>query len=571
MYSDKKIVNILTSILIANGIKNAVICPGSRNIPITANLTAAKEMDCISVVDERSAAFYALGMSLATGLPTVVCVTSGSAFLNTLPAIAEAHYRQIPIILITADRPQQWIDRNDGQTMLQHGMAYNLFKAEADVSDCDDEEAANHSRLLLNNTINSAMSGAKGPVHINLHLHEPLFDFNEKYLPTDARIKLVSPEPVLTTRATEIIKDFIAADNKAIVIGQLPHHNQNLDWIIKQLKTYYVVMCEQLSTAEAEPVDSMMGLFDDMTTGMDIDMVFALGNTLVSKSLKQYMRKKNIHKLWEINESGKIHDTFMGQTGVIECSCEQFLCELLRMTKSKYDSRNAASENTDNEGRKYLLKDKWDKATNAVGKCIDNYVPIYSQMLAIRNFELSLHNIDYDYEVHYANSMEVRIGCLYSPHYIWCNRGINGIEGSISTAAGFSMVTSSMVFCIAGDLSFFYDQNALWNSNLKSNFRILVLNNSRGGIFSQLKGLDVPDETMGYIEGRHSATAKGICEQNDIDYIAARDIGELHMAMSHFVTAKSERPMVLEVFSSPEDDKQAYAELKYRINNKQII
>lgn len=121
MYSDKNIVNILTSFLIAKGVRKAVVCPGSRNVPLVNNMVEAEQIECFPVTDERSAGFYALGMSLRLGEPVVVCVTSGSALLNVAPAMAEAYYRHVPLILVSADRPKAWIDRLDGQTMCQSG------------------------------------------------------------------------------------------------------------------------------------------------------------------------------------------------------------------------------------------------------------------------------------------------------------------------------------------------------------------------------------------------------------------------------------------------------------------
>ena len=569
MYSDKNIVNLLTSLLIAKGIKKAVVCPGSRNIPIISNLRTVKEIECISVIDERSAAFYALGVSLATGTPTIVCVTSGSAFLNTLPAIAEAHYRQVPIILISADRPQEWIERNDGQTMVQCGPTYGLFNSEVDVNDISNGEAENYSSLLINNALNAALRDNRGPVHINIHLHEPLFVFNKTSLPVKKDIEFLQAEKVLPYRAMEIIKDFILSERKIIVIGQLPYHDEEIDMIVKELKMYYIVMCEQLSTASAEPIDAIVDIFEDNSAIENIDMVLSLGNTLVSKNTKRYLRTKKISSLWEINDNGIIHDTFMSQTGIIDCSCKHCLKALLRLTKENYkEKQTEKTGNADDEISQDILKTLWDKAMTHIEMCIDDYVPVYSQMLAIRCFEQSLEDMEYESEVHYANSMEIRIGCLYSPHYIWCNRGVNGIEGSVSTAAGFSLTTSSMVFCITGDLSFFYDQNALWNNHLKGNFRVMILNNNCGGIFSQLKGLNIPDDIMKYVEGRHTATAKGVCEQNDIGYMAVRDEEELRISMAHFLIEKTNRPIVLEVFTSPDDDRQAFVGLKKMIKSK---
>lgn len=559
MYSNKKIVNQLTSLLVAKGVKRAVICPGSRNIPLIGDFAATGDIDCFSVVDERSAAFYALGMSLALNAPVAICVTSGSAFLNTLPAIAEARYRQVPLVLISADRPSGWIDRNDGQTMLQSGPAYRMFKAEADVCDSEDADNCIYSSLLMNNALNAALADACGPVHINVHLREPLFCFDNTELPAPANIEYVPAQYSLSGKAQGVIADFAEAENKLIVIGQLPHKDAELDSVIRELEKHYIVICEQLSTSAASPVDRAIPVFSRLNEELNgIDMVLSFGNTLVSKNVKKFLRSSRVESLWEINEEGQIHDTFNCQTGILRCSPLMFLKELL-----KYTGEGNCCRRKDDK-----LKALWDKSVGFVERCIEEYTPVYSQLLAVRNLELALEDMEYGYEVHYANSMEVRIGCLYASHYIWCNRGMNGIEGSVSTAAGYSVVSASMVFCVTGDLSFFYDQNALWNNNLGGNLRVMVLNNGKGGIFSQLRGLDVPEDTMKFINGSHSATARGICEQNDVGYLSANNGEELRVAMVHFLTEQTKRPMVLEVFTSPEDDKKAFETLRNMINSK---
>ena len=561
MYSNKKIVNQLTSLLVAKGVKKAVICPGSRNIPLIGNFAATGDIECFSVVDERSAAFYALGMSLALNAPVAVCVTSGSAFLNTLPAIAEARYRQVPLVLISADRPSEWIDRNDGQTMPQYGPAYRMFKAEADICDSEDADNCIYSSLLMNNVLNAALAGACGPVHINVHLHEPLFCFDNMELPAPASIEYVSAQYSLSERAQSVIADFVEAEKKLIVIGQLPHQNAELDSVICELRKHYIVICEQLSTSAASPVDRVIPVFCRLNDDLNgIDMALSLGNTLVSKNIKKFLRGSRVGSLWEINEEGHIHDTFNCQTGILQCSPLMFLKELLKYT---VEGNCCTSCRTDDK-----FKALWDKSVECVEGSIEEYTPDYSQLLAVRNLELALDDMEYDYEVHYANSMEVRIGCLYASHYIWCNRGVNGIEGSVSTAAGYSVASGSMVFCVTGDLSFFYDQNALWNNNLGGNLRIMVLNNGKGGIFSQLRGLDVPEDTMRFINGSHNATARGICEQNDVGYISANNEEELRIALVHFLTEQTKRPMVLEVFTSSEDDKKAFETLNNLIKNK---
>lgn len=182
-------------------------------------------------------------------------------------------------------------------------------------------------------------------------------------------------------------------------------------------------------------------------------------------------------------------------------------------------------------------------------------------MSAVKILEESLADMDYEYHVHYANSSAVRLADIYSDHYVWCNRGVNGIEGSLSTAAGFSVACRDMVFCVIGDLSFFYDQNALWNTNLRGNFRMLLLNNGGGGIFYNLKGLKESNACEKLVAACHMTTAQGICTQNDIGYMSARNAEELRLGIAMLLASDAKRPMLLEVFTDISDDSNALSEL----------
>lgn len=561
MYSNKQNVNILTSLLIAKDIRKAVLCPGSRNIPIVANLLETDEFECFPATDERSAAFYAMGLALATRKPAIVCVTSGSAFLNTLPAMAEAFYRKAPVVLISADRPKEWIDRLDGQTMIQHGHYADIFKCEVDIDDFEDDAhgKADYCQMLVNKALNAAVCDGMGPVHVNIHLNEPIFCFDHPNLPSVRNIIPKVSNCLNSADIDGIIREFISSGRNIIAIGQLTFHDSEFDRIIRQLSNRYIIIAENLSTSSCTPFDRALREFSESGSCMTIDYLLSFGGTFVSKKLKHFLRSHDIGAHCEINEEGMIHDTFSCQTSILKCNAKDFLVRLLSETQNAETPEVKIAD---------AFKLTWDKCVGSVADCIEGYVPKFSQMSVIRDFERSLDDMYYDYEVHYANSMEVRIGCLYSSNYIWCNRGINGIEGSLSTAAGFSLATDKMVFCVIGDLSFFYDQNALWNSSLNGNFRVLLLNNSCGGIFSQLSGLNVSDKTMSFIEGRHKANARGICEQNDIGYIAAQNSDELRVGLVHFLTEQTSRPMVLEVFTSPDDDRDAFVELNNLINKK---
>ena len=178
-------------------------------------------------------------------------------------------------------------------------------------------------------------------------------------------------------------------------------------------------------------------------------------------------------------------------------------------------------------------------------------------MATVRYFESQLDDLDIDLHVHYANSSAIRLACVYAAHRVWCNRGVNGIEGSLSTAAGFSLGTDDMVVCVTGDLSFFYDQNALWNKGLRGNLRVILLNNHCGGIFRTLPGLDASAAADGMVAASHSTEARGICTQNDVGYLKASNMDEMQIGVVTLLTQESERPMVLEVFTDVAEDTRA--------------
>ena len=549
MYSDKTIVNLITSLLVAKGVRLAVVCPGSRNIPLVNDFMECPDIACTAVTDERSAAFYALGMSLATRKPVVVCVTSGSALLNTAPAVAEAYYRHVPLIVVSADRQKEWIDRNDGQTIRQDGALANVVREQTSVSEitADDSLGIDLSTLLLNMTLNAAVSGAKGPVHVNVHLKEPLFGFNADTLPEARNILTTASDLTqagVGTLAEQAIRRFISSEMGMIVIGQMREADSELDAIVRELQKYYVVVAEPLATAAARPFDNALSECTDDLKRLPVNFLLSMGGTLVSKNLRNLLRSLTVGDHWEVNEDGRPHDMFGCQTGVVWCGAKAFLRRLLDLTLETGRKLTLADN---------ALRDKWygmmERAEETVGENGQDY-PLkteeFSEKEAVRLFELSLEDMEYDFHVHYANSMEIRLGCMYAEHFIWCNRGVNGIEGSVSTAAGFSLATEDVVFCVTGDLSFFYDQNSLWNSSLKGNLRVLLLNNGGGAIFSKLKGLDVEADEFNAISGRHNANARGICEQNDIGYLQARSLREYRVALVRLLTEQTKRPMVLE-------------------------
>jgi len=565
MYCDKANVNILTALLVAYGIRHAVCCPGSRNAPIVHNLNECPDIQCWPVTDERSAGFYALGMALYTGDPVAVCITSGTALLNLAPAVAEAYYQHVPLVVISADRPQKWIDQLDGQTLPQPDALGRFVRKAVNLPEIEDDVEEQHwycNRLVCEALMEATNRGG-GPVHINVPISEPLFQFNVEELPRECCIGhyggVIDSYDI---EASGLLADFWNARRPMIVIGQ---NRETLlgDHELEQLRKHAVVLYEPLGS------DLGTTLFDEVLRNQtdDDDLLpdFVLyGGMMVSKRLKQFLRKATNADFWEISPDGQLHDTYKRTKGVIEGRfapvllwLEEFLADTATVEEQLEKSFGELTDTSD-------FVTRWKQELNHAAAVVEATEPPYSPKAVVKHFEQQLTASDIVSWLHYANSTAVRLACLYSTSYVYCNRGVNGIEGSLSTAAGFSLVaanddadsaqrtggtdsSSRLVFCVIGDLSFFYDQNALWNQQLSGNFRILLLNNGGGGIFAQLPGLEQSPARDKFVAAQHHTSAEGICQQNAVGYRKAENMAEMQEGVRWLINSPSERPLLLEV------------------------
>ena len=556
MYSDKTNVNILTALLVKHGIKDAVVCPGSRNAPIVHNLNECPDIRCYPVTDERSAGFFALGLRQATGRPVVVCVTSGTALLNLSPSVAESTYQRQGIIVISADRPAAWIGQQDGQTLPQSGMFGALVARCVSLPEPYDDESRWLCNRLVNEAIATTFCHESASVHINVPISEPLFNFTVGELP-DERMFTIARPLISQTTVKMVTEALFSAQKPMVVIGQMADSDL-ADAALNVLRKNAVVLCEPLSADYAEPFereglvvnseefnggikheDSSFSTLRSSLKDLLPDFILYVGGTLVSKRLRRFLRHAKPKDCFVVSGSRQMSDTFMSMTCFVDGSAEEFLAMLTAYCHS-------SCHEPDDSQTSYI--NLWKEVCSKESERLASLQLSYSPELVVRYFEEQLEDMEYDYQVHYANSTAVRLACRYSQHHVWCNRGVNGIEGSVSTAVGFAAGTSAKVFLVTGDLSFFYDQNALWNQNLSGNLRIIILNDHHGAIFDHLKGLAASPVAATYVCGTHSANAKGICEQNDIGYISARNEDEMHTGIVTLLTEETHRPMALEVF-----------------------
>ena len=535
MYSDHQHIGILTGLMVAHGVRHVVVCPGNRNAPLAHNFSVCPDIICHSVTDERSAGFVALGLSDALDQPVAVCVTSGSALLATLPAAAEGTYRHRGIVVISADRPVAWIGQLDGQTLPQNGALTPFAAHSVTLPEIHSEDDRWHCNRLVNEAFIALKREPHSSVHINVPVAEPLFGFSMETLPRERVVQY-------TTWNRLLVKRFL--DRRLIlVIGQTVHTLSAA--LIEALSRRMVVLSEQLSSDTLCCTDQMIHLIQ--TAGMSDELlpetvIYAGGNT-VSKRLRQWLRSlpESVEQVL-VSEDGLLHDVSRHTSLLVEGCADTVvndLCDTLPQSASPFMM-------------------KWQQLRLQVESAHKLFTPAYSSMRATQLLE---QNVCSPSTFSYANSMAVRYGCIYANHYIHCNRGLNGIEGTLSTTAGLALAhPGERIYCVIGDLSAFYDQTALSQQALTGNLRILLLHNSGGAIFHSFPQLASSPACDTLVSAAHRLTAEGLCSQCDITYIKASDEVSLTEGISHLVHDEGTRPILLEVFTDPDTDIRIYKE-----------
>ena len=613
MFSTIDNVNILTSVLKSHGLRRVVVCPGSRNAPIVHNFNEVEGITCYPVTDERSAGFVALGLAMGNPFPcpdpVAVVVTSGSALVNLYPAVVEAYYQKLPVIFISADRPEAWIGQQDGQTLPQanvFGMMVNrsvnlpiipgYFKHDAEAKELHDQQAW-YCERQVHEAVLDCVHRKTGPVHINVQIAEPLYRFTQPELPETRWLDYVHTNLFGGDFHYGDLLDFLNAKKPMIVVGQdYPYSSL---YGIKNIGTWAVTLIEPtaLGTASKDPArrefssNLLESSFEEVlarvekekiqvanfrgdtetyeTVDFMPDFILYVGGTLVSKRLKQFLRRaaRSVDeggagaKVWRVSRDGECIDTFMHLDRIFHADPNQ-LAEAMTSYEQKYPD----------EVDEY--KERWRKALRAAKRHAYDYEPPFSSMAAVKYFqqEYLAHSLDDTRECRlvYGNSSAIRLAGIYARQYVHCNRGVNGIEGTLSTAAGLSIYLSEYhspdaksqqkVFCVLGDLSFFYDQNALWNQNLDGSLRILVLNNGGGAIFGKFEGLKKSAARELLVMAEHRTSAFHICEAQGVDYRNADDMLSMKNGIDWLIHTESQRPMLLEVFTDIDIDNLAMSE-----------
>ena len=532
MYPKIPLAQSIIEICQQKGVQHIVISPGSRNAPLTIGFTNNPFFKCYSIADERCAAFFALGIAQQLQEPVVVVCTSGSALLNYYPALAEAFYSQIPLVVISADRPQNKIDIGDGQTIRQKNVFANHSLYNANLQENVSTENDNHIQMALHVAVTK-----KGPVHINAPFEEPLYETVSE-LQVQPEIVDFNTESKSFSLGNSTIETWNKATKKMVLVGELfPNslEQKYLDALANDPSV--VVLTEKTSNLHhptfIDQIDTLITPFtDEDFKAFQPEILLTFGGMVVSKRIKAFLRKYKPAHHWHVDDL-RAYDTFGALTNHFETKINTFLSQLLteETIESSYQSSIAS-----------IWKDRVAKHQEYTAK-----IPFSD----FKVFDFICQNVPKNSQLQVSNSSAIRYLQLFDLDksiQVFCNRGTSGIDGSTSTAIGAALASDLPTMLITGDISFLYDSNALWNNYIPKNFKIILLNNSGGGIFRILPGHQETETFNTYFETSHQLNALHLSKMYGFDYYTATDEDSLKTSYKSFLN-QNNKPCILEIFT----------------------
>ena len=551
------VISELIALLQAHDVRDVVLCPGSRNAPLVHALShQLAGATCHSIIDERSAGFYALGLALATHRAVVVCCTSGTAVANLHPAVAEAYYQGVPLIVLSADRPERWIGQWAGQTLPQPGLFGSLVRKAVHLPEPHTEEERWYCNRLINEALLAALAPLPGPVQINVPISDPgvslLPPTSAKHTPESSdrqpigmqpgrRIQQLYPYSIDAQAVESLLRRLATFERKMILVGQETWSaaTSTGDTFPQSLREQFLCIGESLSNSPVSicSLDALLASLSEADRrALQPDLLITLGGHIVSNKMKQYLRTYPPRETWLLSPDPTVVDLFCSLTEQIIAPAGPFL-ETLAQSLAGCPSSPYARH----------WRERIDR--------LPSPTPRYSSLAVVGS--LLSHLPEEPCVLHLANSSSVRYAELFrKPRRLLtlCNRGTSGIEGSLSTALGFARQRAEeRHFIVIGDLSFFYDLNALGLPEVGSNVRVLLLNNQRGSIFQSLPTLEMDRLSQRYITAEHQLRAQGWAENCGWEYLSVQEASELEETMDYFV-GPAERPRLLEAFVSSEDE-----------------
>ena len=547
IYPKKALAQLVVHACEAHKIETVILSPGSRNAPLIIGFHNNPNIKALSIVDERSAAFFALGIAQQTQKPVALVCTSGSALLNYYPAIAEAFFSNIPLVILSADRPKYLLNIGDGQTINQKNVFKNhiLMSANLIENENDKSDFSLHNFNLVNKTIKKSID-LSGPVHINIPFDEPLYETTNKgisfpKIEEKEKTSLLDETPLNVEELSLFAEKWNNAAKKMVLIG-VHYPSELIQTQMEHLtKDESVLLLTETTsniyhTKIINGIDKLIApLTEEEKKALQPDILLTFGGMVVSKKIKQFLRSFQPKDHWHVDKKTALN-TYHCLTHHFKVSAELFFSQFFFLTKNTSSNYQATfigiKENRENNHKDYLKKIN------------------FSDLLVFDNV---LKSIPKNYNLQLANSSIIRYSQLFNIDksiQVFCNRGTSGIDGSSSTAVGASFSSNKKTLFITGDISFYYDSNAFWNNYIKPDFRVIIINNNGGGIFRFIPGPKTTN-ALSYFETSHQLNAKNSCLMHGLKYEKATNIEELKTRLKTFYN-KSTKAKVLEIFTPKE-------------------
>lgn len=551
---------ILTDLLIAHGVTDVFVSPGSRNAPLVESLMSRKELNA-SVVspDERTTAFVALGYAAVAQRPVAIVCTSGTAVLDYAPAVAEAFYRRIPLIVISADRPRAWIDQDDSQTLRQNGVIDKIVKRSYDIGPVsfDHRESEWYADREINDALNLALAAPMGPVHLNIHIGSPSVGDLEYRRPT-GRIEVLRSRPDLEVSKARELAERIKSPRKVLIVCAVANPSGRMSKALGRLSEIpnVAVVAESVANVSGRRIipnpDAALAACPDQEHLYRLipDVVITLGGAIVSARIKKFLRSCDIAEHWQVGERDVTADCFCRLTMQVQMDPGQFLQQLA-----------AAMQPQRGGDSKY--SDDWEVASRR-GLAVVQSIAAKAPWSDLKAMSVINHLIPRRWNVELSNGTTVRYACilpLAAVHRCGCNRGVSGIDGSTSTAIGAAMAyTGGTTLLITGDMSALYDLGAFGVLTIPDSFRMVVLDNGGGGIFRSIPATrDLACSSAALSIDNMKLPLSHLAAGFGFEYFEAADETALREVWPAFSEARHKS--ILRVVTPPEADAATYSTL----------
>ncbi len=538
----------LAALSVARGITRVIISPGSRSAPVAVAFHRQPGCKTLVVNDERSAGYIGLGMAQSLDQPVILICTSGTAAVNYSPAVAEAFFQHVPLIILTADRPPEFLGRGDGQMVFQkklygrhvkHAVQLPVYAAKVKQQAIEED---------FSTAITKALEPLPGPVHCNVPIAEPFYQ--ELQSQSSPPVPAITPAPKRTQ--VEQLSSWsrrLAQYRRVLILVTQRRPDQALNQALKNVTSVPVIL-ECTSNISGSPAvlrqpDILFRRYKhDSYAALKPDLLITVGENVISRPMKTVLRNWQGYDHWHIQESGTAADVYFSNPEVVPADPAAFFSHVFR------DSPEA----------NITYFERWKTEYATVQKRLSE---LRNQKTALNEYLVTavlLNNLPENSVVHLGNSMPVRWANLCPvPDNIavYSNRGTSGIDGVLSTAVGHALAQPVMHYVLLGDISFFYDRNAFWLKTIPDNLRIIVLNNQGGGIFSLIDGPSQLPELNELFVTYQTGQVRSVADEYHLGYRLVDQRSGLKRGIQ-WITEQKRECRILEVKVAIRDNKTIF-------------